>query len=62
VENTFNDFSNIRLIDDQPADLAGAQRHQFRGDDLDVPVYRELAPRAQLAQAALRKADEIEPQ
>jgi hypothetical protein len=39
-----------------------AGRSEDRGDDLDVPVHRELGPRAQLAEAALREADEIEPQ
>ena len=51
-----------RQVDDQPPDLAGAHRHQFRGDDLDMPVHHELGPRAQLAEATLREADKIVPQ
>jgi hypothetical protein len=51
-----------RQVDDQPSDLAGAQHHQFRGDGLDMSVHRELGPPAQLAEATLREAAEIEPQ
>jgi hypothetical protein len=36
-----SDFRWRGGIDDQPADLAGVQGHQFRGDDLDMPVHQK---------------------
>src|SRR5260370_22235793 len=51
-----------RQVDDEAADLAVAQRGQFRGDDFDVPPHRKPRPGAQLAETALRKADQIAPQ
>ena len=49
-------------VDDQSPDLAVAHRGQLRRDDFDMPVHRELGPRAELVETALREAGEIEPQ
>jgi hypothetical protein len=51
-----------RQVDDQPPDLAATQCCQLRGDDFDMPAHREAGSRVQLAEAALREADEIAPQ
>jgi len=51
-----------RQVDDEPPDLAVAQCHELRGDDFDVPAHRKAGPRVQVAETALRKADEIAPQ
>ena len=32
-----------RHVDDQPPDLAGAHRHQFRGDDLEISLAGFIA-------------------
>jgi hypothetical protein len=40
-ENTLNIINEIRLIDDQPPDLALVHCHQPGGHDPDMPVCRE---------------------
>jgi hypothetical protein len=46
VENKFNEIKSVRFIDDQPSDLALTHRGQLGGDDLDMPIHRELGLRA----------------
>ena len=46
VENKFNEIKLVRQIDDQPLDLALTHRGQLGGDDLDMPIHRELGLRA----------------
>jgi len=48
-----------RQADDQPADMAGMHRREFRGDQLDMPVHRERGARVELAERTMRKAREI---
>jgi hypothetical protein len=51
-----------RQIDDQPLDLALTHRGQLGGDDLDMPIHRELGLRVEVIKAARDKAAEILPQ
>jgi len=61
VENTLNDFNALRLIDDQPPDLASVHRGQLCRDDFDVPVHRQRHERVELAEALLREGGKIQP-
>jgi hypothetical protein len=51
-----------RQIDDQSRNLALAHLHQLAGDDLDMPVRRELGLRVEIIKAACGKRGEILPQ
>ena len=48
-----------RQVDDEPPDFARAHCRELRGDHLDVPAHRKARPRVELAETALRNADEI---
>ena len=51
-----------RQVDDQPPDLALPHRGQLGGDDLEMPVHRELGLRVEVVEAARREAGEVLPQ
>jgi len=51
-----------RQVDDQPADLALPHLHQLGGDDLEMPVQRELGLRVQIGKAAPREGGKVLPQ
>jgi hypothetical protein len=51
-----------RRVDDQPPDMAIADRFQFRGDDLVMPAQRELGPRVEFAETVLHEAGKISPE
>jgi hypothetical protein len=51
-----------RQVNNQPPDPAFAHRGQFGGDDLKVPVHRELGLRVQIVEAARREGRKILPQ
>jgi hypothetical protein len=48
-----------RQVDDQQADLALPHRGEFGGDDLDVPVHRQVGLRVEVAKAALGEGGKI---
>jgi hypothetical protein len=49
-------------VDDQPSDPALPHGGQLAGDDLEVPVHRELGLRVEIVEAARGKGGEILPQ
>ena len=49
-------------VDDQPPDLAFPHRGQLGGDDLEMPVHRQLDLRVEVLEAARGEADEVLPQ
>src|SRR5215468_3188765 len=51
-----------RQVDDQPADLAFPHRGQLRGDDLEMPVHRELSLWIEILEAASCEGHEVVPQ
>jgi hypothetical protein len=51
-----------RQVDDQPPDLALPYGGQLGGDDLEVPVHRQLGLRVQSVEAARGEGREILPQ
>jgi hypothetical protein len=51
-----------RQVDDQPADLALADRGQLGRDDLEMPVHREGCLRIDLMEAAHGEGAKILPQ
>jgi hypothetical protein len=51
-----------RQVDDQSSDFPLANSGQLCGDDLDMPVHRELGLWVELVEAARGKAAEILPQ
>src|SRR6201984_2183387 len=51
-----------RQIDDQSSDLALAHRGQLGGNDLEMPVHRQVGLRVESVKAAHREGREIVPQ
>jgi hypothetical protein len=51
LENIFNIIKWMRLIDDQPPELAVSHCGEFRGNDLEVPVHHQLGLRVELLKA-----------
>src|SRR6516162_4225121 len=51
-----------RQVDDQSPDLAPPHLHQFGGDDLEVPVHRQIGLWVELLEAARREPREVAPQ
>jgi len=51
-----------RQIDDQPADLALAHRGQLGGDDLDMPIHRQLGLRIEVMEAVRDGGGQVLPQ
>src|SRR5215831_21225443 len=51
-----------RQVDDQPPDLAFPHRGQLRGDDLEMPVHRELSLWIEILEAASCEGHEVVPQ
>src|SRR5437764_7289658 len=49
-------------VDDQPPDLAFPHGGQLGGDDLDMPVHRQLGLRVEVLETAHGEADEVLPQ
>ena len=49
-------------VDDQPPDLAFPHRGQLGGDDLEMPVHRQLGLRVELLEAARGEGGEVVPQ
>ena len=48
-----------RQVDDQPADLALSHSGEFGGNDLEVPVHRQLGLRVEVVKAAHRESRKI---
>jgi hypothetical protein len=48
-----------RQIDDQPPDPAATHLHQLGGDDLDMPVHRQLGLRIELMETARDEGREV---
>ena len=51
-----------RQVDDQPPDPALPDRGQLGGDDLQVPVERQLGLRVEIVEAARGEGGEVLPQ
>ena len=51
-----------RQVDDQPPDLALPHRGELGGDDLEMPVHRQLGLRVEVLEAARGKGGEVVPQ
>src|SRR6516165_11453057 len=51
-----------RQVDDQSPYLAPPHLHQFGGDDLEVPVHRQIGLWVELLEAARREPREVAPQ
>src|SRR5690349_15996002 len=49
-------------VDDQPSDPAFPHRGQLGGDDLEMPIDRELSLRVEVMKATRRETAEILPQ
>jgi hypothetical protein len=49
-----------RQVDDQPADLAFPHRDQLGGDELEMPIRRQLGLRVELVEAARGKQRKVD--
>jgi hypothetical protein len=62
VENKLNEIKFVRFIDDQPPDPAFPHIGQLGGDDLDMPVHRELSLRVEVMETTRGEGAEVLPQ